>query len=852
MSSVNVGTAVAYLDLDAGKFLSGIGSATSALSAFEFVSQTVAKTIDEMGSNITQVGTAFSTALTVPIVGIGTASVKMASDFDGAMSKVQAISGATAEELEALYDKAIEMGAATKFSAQESAEAFTYMAMAGWDAQQMIDGIGGIMSLAAADGLDLATTSDIVTDALTAFGLQAEDSAHFADVLAQASSSANTNVQMLGESFKYVGPVAGALSFSVEDVALALGLMANSGIKSTQAGTTLRAALASLTKPTDNTAEMMRELGIEIANSDGSMKELSEIMDILRDSFSNLTEVEQANAAAVLFGREAMSGMLAIVNASEEDYNKLAEAISNADGRADEMAGTMMNNLPGAVEEMMGAIESLLIKVGSVLVPIVRKVTEFVTLIVDKLNTLSDAQLEQILKIAALVAAIGPLIVGFGGVVSVVTEAVKIFSRVQFIFTMLATSILPLIGGLMSMLTTAGGVIGIFVTMFKTIKNLIETNEEFRTRISAIWERVQQIFLKAGEFFNKFKETVSVVFRYLNGVNADSFIFSLLSIAESVLDLYDTVKPALDILVELIGISLVGAIIYFASMLEGVAVVVNKALSKVTEFMEKTSYAINILKDLGGAVISVFRGDFGSAAEYLTDIGVQLSGIVENMFLTAITSVHTFIQNFLALIEELFNTLPEKIGYYLGLLLFQLQELGTNILNWMSEQFPIWLANIESFLKSLPTTVWNLLTGLVSRVKDIGPSMNEAGKSIFTALWEGLKTTWESIKSWFEEVKLAIQNFVSGILQGYNEARTAASSISGSHANGLSYVPYNGYVAELHQGERVLTREENKDYSEDRTSSGDTFIFNSPKAIDEYEAARLLKKTKEELDRDYE
>ena len=221
---------------------------------------------------MTQTGSTLTKSVTLPLAALGTASVKTASDFESAMSKVEAISGSTGDEMDALCDKAIEMGAKTKFSAKESADAFTYMAMAGWDAGQMMDGIGGIMSLAAADGLDLATTSDIVTDALTAFGLQAADSGHFADVLAQASSSANTNVSMLGESFKYVAPVAGSLGMSVEDTALALGLMANAGIKSSQAGTALRTALTNMVKPTDSMAAKMDALGISVTNSDGSMK----------------------------------------------------------------------------------------------------------------------------------------------------------------------------------------------------------------------------------------------------------------------------------------------------------------------------------------------------------------------------------------------------------------------------------------------------------------------------------------------------------------------------------------------------------------------------------------------------
>lgn len=263
------------------------------------------------------------------------------------MSKVSAISGATGEDFQKLTDKAKEMGAKTKFSATESAQAMEYMAMAGWKTSDMLNGIEGIMNLAAASGEDLATTSDIVTDALTAMGLQASDSGHFADVLAAASSNANTNVSMMGETFKYAAPLAGALGYNIEDLSMAIGLMANSGIKGGQAGTTLRSILTRLAKPPKEAAEAMDQYGISLKNSDGSMKSLMEVMENMRDSLQELPEDEQSAAAAAIGGQEAMSGLLAIVNASESDFDKLSSAIGNADGAAAEMAATMQDNLAG-------------------------------------------------------------------------------------------------------------------------------------------------------------------------------------------------------------------------------------------------------------------------------------------------------------------------------------------------------------------------------------------------------------------------------------------------------------------------------------------------------------------------
>lgn len=312
------------------------------------------------------------------------------SNFEATMSKVSAISGATADQMERLNEKAKEMGATTKFTAAEAGEAFTYMSMAGWDAEQMLDGISGIMSLSAADGLDLATTSDIVTDAITAFGLQAKDSGHFADVLAKASSSANTNVSMLGESFKYVAPLAGAMNYSVEDVSLALGLMANASVKGSMAGTSLKTALSNMAAPTDSMASVMEKYGISLTKSNGEMKSLKELLGNIRQSMGKLSETEKTAAASTLFGKEAMSGMLAIINASDEDYNKLAESIANADGAAQQMSETMLDNLQGSFTLLQSAVDGVKIRLGERLAPYLKQFANWLTTQMPKVEDAVD------------------------------------------------------------------------------------------------------------------------------------------------------------------------------------------------------------------------------------------------------------------------------------------------------------------------------------------------------------------------------------------------------------------------------------------------------------------------------
>lgn len=289
-------------------------------------------------------------------------AVKGYADFEEEMSAVKAISGATSEEFQKLNEKAIQMGADTKFSALESAQAFKYMGMAGWKTSEMIGGIAGIMNLAAASGEDLAMTSDIVTDSLSAFGLQAKDSVMFADVLAAAATNSNTNVALMGQTFKYAAPVAGALGFSVQDTALAVGLMANQGIKGSEAGTALRAMMTRLVKPTKESGEAMDILGLNILDANGKMKPFRDIIADIREGMKKLSPDSKAAVAGMLAGQEAMSGLLALVNSPYEDFDKLAGAIDNSSGAAERMAKIRMDNLKGDLEQLSGDWDSFTTK----------------------------------------------------------------------------------------------------------------------------------------------------------------------------------------------------------------------------------------------------------------------------------------------------------------------------------------------------------------------------------------------------------------------------------------------------------------------------------------------------------
>lgn len=456
--------------------------------------QTVGNKISSVGQKLLPV--------TGVVTGLGTAAVKTAADFDSAMSRVAAVSGATGSDFDSLRDKAREMGAKTKFSATEAADAMNYMAMAGWKTEDMLSGIGGVMYLAAASGEDLATTSDIVTDALTAFGLTAADSGHFAEVLAAASSNANTNVSMMGETFKYCAPVAGALGFSVEDTAEAIGLMGNAGIKASQAGTSMRSIMTNLTGDVKLSGAAIGDVTIATTNADGSMRRLSAILADCRGAFAGMTEAEKANNAEALVGKNAMSGFLALMNAAPEDIEKVSGAVNNCKDAAKNMADTMQDNLEGQLTILKSQLQELAISFGDLLMPAVRSIVSGLQGMVDVLNAMPDGVKRVIMIVALLAAALGPVLIIIGKTLSaigtIMTWAPKLagaISAVKGAFAALSATM---------MANPIAIVIAAIAALVAAFIYLWNTNEEFRQFWIRLWNEIKEVAVQVWTAVSQF------------------------------------------------------------------------------------------------------------------------------------------------------------------------------------------------------------------------------------------------------------------------------------------------------------------------------------------------------------
>lgn len=616
------------------------------------------------------------------------------------------------------------------------------MAMAGWKSGEMIDGIDGIMSLAAASGEDLAVASDIVTDALTAFGLKASDAGHFSDILAAASSNANTNVSMMGETFKYCAPIAGALGFSAEDTAQAIGLMANSGIKGTQAGTSLRTVMNNLSSDIKLTGNALGEVTIHTTNADGSMRGLSDILADCRAAFSKLSESEKAHAAEALVGKNAMSGFLALMNAAPADIDKLSNAIGNCDGTSERMAATMQDNLSGQLTILKSQLQELAISFGEILMPVIRSIVSKIQEFTDRLNGMDEGTKKNIVRIAALVAAIGPLLIVIGTTISKVGAAMQGFStlakgigNLKLAMTS-GTGILgklgAAIGGLSAPIIAVVAVIAVLVAAFVHLWN---NNEEFRNKVIAIWEQVKAAFVKFGDAIKTRLAALGISFK----------------------DIVDFIKTIWDGFCNLLAPVFEGAFAAIAAVLEGV---------------------LDILVGLFDVFAGIFTGNWGQVWNGLKEIfkgtwdGIVgfFSGVwngIKNTVSTAVNVVKTTVTTVFTAISTFFSTIWNGIKSTVTTVWNGIKTTITTVVNAVKTV-------ITTVWTSIKTTVSTVLGGIKSTVESVWNGVKNTVGGVMNGIKTSISSVWNGIKSTVSGAVNSVKNVVS---TAFNAIKTTATTV---------------------------------------------------------------------------
>lgn len=763
------------------------------------------------------------------IAAVGTAiyagPVKKAAEFQEQMSGVKAISGATTEEIAQLSNKAKEMGASTKFTATEAGQAMEYMAMAGWKTEDMLGGIEGIMNLAAASGEDLASVSDIVTDALTAFGLSASDAGHFSDVLAQASSNANTNVSMMGSTFQKVAPVAGALGYSVEDMSLGIGLMANASIKAEVAGTSLKTALANMAKPTDAQAAAMEKYGISLTNADGSMKSFGDVVKNLRSSLGGLSEAEQVAAATTIFGKESFAGMLAIVNASEADFNKLTDAVYNCDGAAKQMAETKLDNLNGSITLAQSAFDALQVELGELLLPTltegVKKFTEIVNAVTNfvRENPQATKTIAKVavalagLKVGGLAAKLGFLEVK-GGILNVqkAFEIIKgigmnkylqsltggflnfknIGSGILGYFTSvknktmlgplgnLASSVFGPLGGVVGKILPIVGVITTIITVIQLVKNHLQEirafiEKTFGSEALAIFDKIVAVITNVGD-------TIKNIFSDSNigeARNKTQEIFGDkgVQVFDTLVNILGKVKTAVSDVIAFVTT-------YVVPVAEQVLqVIINDVVPGIVSFIQAAAPTImsiiQSIVDFVGAVIPIIAdfiaGLMPIISELISFLQTYVLPIISELFSfitsTVLPAISAAIQAILPVVTNVLSVLLPAIQTALTTIWNIVAPIVQGILQVVQAVMPVILSVVQSVIGSVQGIIQNLMTVLSGIIDFV--------TGVFTGNWS---QAWNGIKSIFsgavgglgEIIKAPLRAVVSAVntvISGLNKLK---------------------------------------------------------------------------------
>ena len=768
---------------------------------------------DEYAEKAGKVGQAVQTAgqhmmkVTAAIGGVAAASVTVAANFEQQMSKVQAISGATAEDTDRLTESARQWGRDTKYSATEAGEAFEYMALAGWKTDDMLEGIGGILNLAAASAMDLGTASDIVTDYLTAFGLSAKDAGKFADEMAYAMSHSNTTTEALGEAYKNCAATAASMGYSVEETTAVLMTMANAGVKGGEAGTALNAIMTRLATDTKGCATELAKYGVEVYDAQGNMNSLSSILTGVRGVWNNLTDEQQANLAKTIAGTNQFSALQTIMSglsdeaiASGMSFSDYAEALQNCDGTASDMAATMQDNLLGRLTQLKSKLEDVGITIGNSLMPFMEKAVAKIGELADKFAALSPQQQETILKIAGVVAAIGPLLTIVGKAISVSGQLSsgigKVVGKLATMGTTAsgATGGMAVLKGALAAITSPVGIaVAAIAAITAVIVTLWNTNEDFRNRITEIWNRIKTVFTEFGQHitdklnslgfdFENFGEVVKAIWEgfcnvlapIIEGVfnNIAIFIETTLNVITGVFDLFVSLftgdwSGAWDAAKGIFESVWNGLKEYISNILNTIKGVLDAFLGLFgTSWDEVWNSIKTTFENIWNVIVSFFTGILDGIRNAVTTAWTAVSTTISDV----LTGIWNTVSNIFTTIRDFVSTVFETIKNVITVVIMAIAEFFSAAFEILTVPFRFIWENCKETIISIWDAISTKIQTAITFVQNIITTVWNAVSSVFSTVWNAISTTVSTI----------VNNIKNTITTAFNAVKTTVSSIFNS------------------------------------------------------------------------
>lgn len=767
--ALDLGSAVGYLLLDTSSFKKGLATASQDMQTFFDKSTKAGDKMTALSSAMGKVGSTLTKTVTLPLVGLGTLSVKTASTFESAMSQVQATMGLTADStselngqtvntMDALSSLAKQMGAETKFSATEAAEAINNMAMAGYSVEEVYSALPEVLNLASAGALNLDYATQLAANGLNVMGYGTDHLSELSNKLAVTASSAYGSVSDFGEGLLVAGGAAKSANLNFTDIFTALGILGDAGISAAEGGTKLRNVILSLYAPTDVAAEELNTLGIQTQDANGNVRDFQEVLKDLSGALDGLSEADRINAINTIFNKADIAGVNALLSNCTDRWDELSSTIDNAGDAAGQMSDTQLNNLNGQLTILKSGLEGLAIAFGEALLPLVKDVTAFIQSVVTWLNNLNDEQVQTITKVLEFAAALGPILL-IGS---------KVVAGLNSIATLI-TNFAPLV-------TTFGSTIaGLAAPILAVIAIIVALKLAWDNNFGGMRD-------KLTEFADTVTDRVTVIANFLQTV----------------------FTAFMGVITELWNSNWMNIRLIFEDVWNAIETIFSSVIAILTN-------AISLF-------LNVITGNWSGAWENIKAIfGAVWDAIV-----------------------SLLNLGLDSILNLFGVILPSIGQAATNAWNAIKTAFVnVWNSIIGWFKTAINDPEEILLT--------LVPKMLAAGAQIFNSLWDGLKGVWESITSWVSDCVDWITEKVTFWQNQSNKVSQSSGSTNGSHASGLDYVPFDGYRATLHQGERVLTQEENKYYNSGYRSGGNTFNFYSPEAIDAITAAREFKKVQRQL-----